>query len=41
MSTYSQNLNFFQRKAPVFFDRLMTAEFHHPQLQVLDEFKAP
>jgi hypothetical protein len=37
MSIYSKNLDFFQHKAPVFFDSLLTAKFRHPQLQVLAE----
>ncbi len=37
MGTYSNNLDFLKRNAPGFFDKLMTDEFRHPQLQVADE----
>ncbi|MGD0622017.1 MAG: 6-hydroxymethylpterin diphosphokinase MptE-like protein [Thermacetogeniaceae bacterium] len=39
MGIYSKNLDFFKRKAPDFFDKLITDEFRHPQLQVLDELQ--
>ena len=37
MSAYSKNLDFFKQKAPDFFDKIITDEFHHPQLQVSNE----
>ncbi len=37
MSTYLKNLDSIKRKSPGFYDKLITDEFRHPQLQVLDE----
>jgi hypothetical protein len=37
MSTYSKNLDFLRQKAPDFFNKIITDEFHHPRLQVLAE----
>ena len=37
MSTYLKNLDSIKRKSPDFYDKLITDEFRHPQLQVFDE----